>query len=301
MTQTVILTQPVRVAGSVLDAGTTQALADDIAADLVARGFATPVGIPAWQFPAQNVPLSIARSNIPFIIMPGDGGANGCSFSGTAGAFTLSAAIIANIGTTLAGCYAYFSASFGGSTLPSGWYWTEFSSDTAGIVYANTYTSGTPRRPSTKTPISVNLTGRITATTNEVIGPTGFTLSGNDLGKNGSLSVILATAGSTGGTKTYRVKIESTNVVVTSTSTSPVGESKHIVVCQDSTTAKNIGRVSASGTPVGIGLFGTSYSAAQQVSIDTSISQTVSVSLTANTSISGTILTYFSIAATYGE
>jgi len=60
MTQTVILTQPVRVAGSVLAAGTTQTLALDIAADLIARGFASPV----WQFPnvvnvtAQNDPAT---------------------------------------------------------------------------------------------------------------------------------------------------------------------------------------------------------------------------------------------------
>jgi len=49
MTQSVILTQPVRVGGSVLAAGTTQTLSDDIAADLVARGFATPVGAPSWE------------------------------------------------------------------------------------------------------------------------------------------------------------------------------------------------------------------------------------------------------------
>jgi hypothetical protein len=49
MTQTVVLTQPVRVGGSVLAAGTTQAFARDVAADLVARGSAIPVGIPGWQ------------------------------------------------------------------------------------------------------------------------------------------------------------------------------------------------------------------------------------------------------------
>jgi len=68
MTQTVILTQPVRVAGSVLDAGTTQMLARDIAADLVQRGFATPVGTPVWQslrqqnVTAQTDPVSGAFS-----------------------------------------------------------------------------------------------------------------------------------------------------------------------------------------------------------------------------------------------
>lgn len=63
MTQSVVLTQPVRVGGSVLAAGTTQTLAREIAADLVARGFATPVGVPAWQstallVSAQSNPIS---------------------------------------------------------------------------------------------------------------------------------------------------------------------------------------------------------------------------------------------------
>jgi len=45
MTQTVTITQATRG----FAAGTAQTLSDDIAADLVSRGFATPFGIPAWQ------------------------------------------------------------------------------------------------------------------------------------------------------------------------------------------------------------------------------------------------------------
>jgi len=48
MTQTVVLTQPVRVAGSVLAAGTKQTLSTDIAADLIARGFAREVASTAY-------------------------------------------------------------------------------------------------------------------------------------------------------------------------------------------------------------------------------------------------------------
>jgi len=214
MTQTVLLTQPVHVSGAVLDAGTTQTLARDIAADLVARGSAIAVGIPAWQSPAQGLPILIANSTIPFLIMPGDGASSGCSFSGAAGAFTLSAAITTNVYTTLAGCYAYFSASFGGASLPAGWYWTEFSSDTAGIVYAETYSSGIPRRPATKTPISTNLTGRITATTNEVTGPNGFLLPGGALGKNGTLQILFRCAGSGTGNKTARARFDDVSTTV---------------------------------------------------------------------------------------
>jgi len=65
MTQSVILTQPVRVGGSVLAAGTTQTLARDVAADLVARGCATPVGTPLWQFPVADRTFSKKRTMYP--------------------------------------------------------------------------------------------------------------------------------------------------------------------------------------------------------------------------------------------
>jgi hypothetical protein len=247
--------------------------------------------------PGQSV---IAQSNIPFLIMPGDGGANGCSFSGTAGAFTLSAAILANIGTSLARCFAYFSANFGGSTLPAGWYWTEFSSDTAGIVYANTYTSGTPRRPATKTPISVNLTGRITATTNEVVGPTGFTLSSLALGKNGFLDFTLSCAGSTAGSKTFKVSIGATAVLTTGSQGSPVVESTHRMVCVDSTTEKLCGRSSLT-TNSGFGVAGTSYSSASKVSIDTGLDTTLSIAMQQSTNLAAPVLLNACVQSTYGE
>lgn len=304
MTQTVILTQPVRFGGSVLDAGTTQALADDIAADLVARGFATSVGTPVWQSSAKADTNIIAQSSVPFVIMPGDGGANGCSFSGAAGAFTLSAAIISNAGTVLAGCYAYFSANFGGSTLPAGWYWTEFSSDTAGTVYANTYTSGTPRRPPTNTPITVNLTGRITATTNEVTGPNAFLLPANSLGKNGTLEVYLRNIGSTAGTKTYRLRgmdASTTQLVVGGASASPVAESLSYVTCANSHTTKFTGRLASSGNP-GVGE-GTSTLVFGYVvtTFDTAVDQRLSFTLQQSTNVATPILASAIVKSQYGD
>jgi hypothetical protein len=248
---------------------------------------------------ALSVPKVIAQSNIPFLIMPGDGGANGCSFSGSAGAFTLSAAILANIGTALAGCYAYFSANFGGSTLPAGWYWTEFSSDTAGIVYAETYTSGTPRRPASPTPISVNLTGRITATTNEIVGPSGFILLGNALGKNGTLQTLFSMAASTSGTHSYRGKIDTTVFLMAGNSTSPVAELLYSMSCCDSNTRKICSR-NASNANGGVGLSSATAVAASSISVDTSIDQNISFSLQQSTSVAGAILMRALVTATYG-
>lgn len=249
--------------------------------------------------PGTNV---IAVSNIPFLIMPGDGAANGCQFTGTNGAFTLSAAIVTDIYVSLGGCYAYFSASFGGSSLPAGWYWTEFSSDTAGIVYAETYPagSGKPRRPETKTPIIPNLSGWVTGSTSEIVGPSGFILPANALGNNGSLQVFFGQAGSATGTKRYRAKIDTTNIVTSGSSTSPVGDSLHTISCLDSPTEKVCGRTSTT-VSTGINVFGTIYSTTNRVSVNTAINQQMSISLQQSTNVATPVLLRAYAIATYGE
>lgn len=263
-------------------------------------------GVPelGFEFGGSKVPLIMSRTivqcGVPLVIMPGDGSANGCQFTGTNGAFTLSAAINANIGPSLAGCYAYFSANFGGSSLPAGWYWTEFSSDTAGIVYANTYTSGKVSRPVTKTPITPNLSGWVTGTTSEVVGPTGFVLPGTALGKNGVLSVYLRQAGSTSGNKTFRSWIGSTTATVTGSTNGPTAETLQYVSCIDSFTSKFVGRVASNGTG-GVGSLSGGYGAAQIISVDTSVDNTVSVSLQGSTNLAAPVLTTAILTATYGE
>lgn len=247
----------------------------------------------------------IAQTNIPFLIMPGDGSANGCQFTGTAGgAFTLTAAILANIGVSLAGCYAYFSANFGGSSLPAGWYWTEFSSDTAGIVYANTYTSGKVKRPVTKTAITPNLSGWVTGTTAEITGPTGFILPGTALGKNGRLEVYKRLLGSTSGTKSYRVRggdVSTTQLVLLGSVTSPVMESLSTVSCVDSHTVKFTGRNATSGNG-GVGESTNVVSASYiTTTFDTSIDQVLNVTLQQSTNVSTPVLMGCTITATYGE
>ena len=276
---------------------------DDEVFSLWQSGFASVDGAPGSFIDAPAIRQQlIAISPIPFLIMPGDGAANGCQFTGTNGAFTLSAAIIANIGTSIAGCYAYFPASFGGSSLPAGWYWTEFSSDTTGIVYAETYASGSgqPGRPATKTPITPNLSGWLTASASEVVGPSGFKLPDDALGNNGNLQVFIGQAGSTAGSKTYRAKIGTTNVVVTGTTTSPVGESLHTITCVDSPTEKICGRASTFG-PTGVASFATTYVTASSVSVNTAVQQQFSISMQPSTNVAAPVLLRAYAIATYGE
>lgn len=274
---------------------------DDEVFSLWQSGFASVDGAPGAFLPATQIQQQvIAVGNIPFLIMPGDGAANGCQFTGTNGTFTLSAAIIANIGASLAGCYAYFSAGFGGSSLPAGWYWTEFSSDTAGIVYAENYTSGKASRPATKTAITPNLSGWVTGTTSEVVGPTGFVLPGSALGKSGFFELFLGQAGSTTGTKSYRMQLDGTSVFQNGLTSSPVGDSLHTATCTDSVSEKQLGRASANSNG-SLGTVTTGFSTANRVSIDTSIDRTVSLSLQQSTNVSTPVLMRFILKATYGE
>ena len=256
-------------------------------------------GVPelGFEFGGSKVPLvmsrTIAQCNIPFLIMPGDGAANGCQFTGTNGAFTLSAAIIANIGTSLAWCYAYFSANFGGSSLPAGWYWTEFSSDTAGIVYAENYTSGKAIRPATETAITTNLSGWVTATTIEVVGPSGFVLPGGALGKNGYVEFFLGCAGSAAGTKTFIAKAGGVSAVINSLTSSPTSNTLGSMACMDSMTAKMAGRTIASSS--------SSFATTTTFSLDTSVDQEISFSLQQSTNVATPVLLRAYAVATYGE
>lgn len=246
----------------------------------------------------QKLPTIIAQSNIPLLIMPGDGAANGCQFTGSGGAFTLSAAIIANIGTSLAGCYAYFSAGFGGSSLPSGWYWTEFSSDTAGIVYAETYTTGNVKRPATKTAITPNLSGWVTGSTSEITAIDGLILPSP--GKNGHVSTYLRYAGSTSGTKSFRISINGSTANITGASGSPGAEALMFMNCMDSHTEKMVGN-NNNNSITGIASARTTYSSTHKVSIDTSNSTNMAVTLQGSTSTCAPVLLNAIITSTYGE
>jgi hypothetical protein len=274
---------------------------DDEVFSLWQTGFATVNGAPGAFLPATEIRQQvIAQCNIPFLIMPGDGAANGCQFTGTNGAFTLSAAIIANIGTSLAGCYAYFSAGFGGSSLPAGWYWTEFSSDTAGIVYAETYTSGKVRRPATKTAIAPNLSGWVTGTTNEITGVDGLILPAGTLGKNGNIKTFHRQGGSVTGNKNVSFYLGGVGLARGGSSGSPMVDMANTMFCLDSHTSKHTGRLTNNAV-TGITVASASMTNGNVISIDTSVDQLISCGLQSSTNVGGGTLLQFEIIATYGE
>jgi len=239
----------------------------------------------------------IASIGTPFVILPGDGAAVGMFFTNSAGAFTLSAAILTNVWNVLKGCWCYLPANFGGKTYPAGWYWAVFSSDTAGILYNNTYSSGVPVRPSVLTPFSDNLSGWLTQTLAEITGPTGFTLHGGSMGPSGNVKIHARGSGNTTSTKSFRHYLGSTAIFITQPTTSPSYEFLVVTANQGSESLQSNARVSA---VTGVGLNSATCSAAESSSIDTSVNQTYSVSLQISTTSACAILLHADVSVTYG-
>lgn len=151
---------------------------------------------------------TLYQSGIPFWIPPGDAGANGLSFTGTRGVFTLSAeAPIASAFNVLAsGCYVYLPAGAGGLAT-GGWYWCVPIDGTNGEVFADVY-SGTGKPAFVASPTALpNLSaGRITQVTSEIFGPS-FTMPGGSSGPNGVTSFLLKwLTSSTAGNKAIRCR-----------------------------------------------------------------------------------------------
>ena len=202
--------------GLPLISGSVVTVDRDYAVSLVYSGFASWVN-PADAYDGEtnlrkpSETYVLYQSGIPFWIPPGDGGANGLSFTGTRGVFTLSAAApFAGLGTTvLAECYAYIPA--GGGGLAGGLYWCQMSDDTNGEIFADTYTpgQGTPLYIASPTQLSNCSAGRITQTS-ATITVASFIMPGGCMGPNGimrSLTKWMSTNST--GIKTVKVVISS--------------------------------------------------------------------------------------------
>jgi hypothetical protein len=250
-----------------------------------------------WVAALGGVANQIAAIGVPFCILPGDGSTTGLQFTGSAGDFTLSAAILTNVWNLLKGCWCYMPANFGGRTYPAGWYWAVFSSDTAGVLYADTYVSGRPTRDFSPTSFPVNLSGWLTQTTSEVTGPTGFTLRGGSMGPSGSLKSYLRLLGSTTGTKTFREYIGSTVIGYTAPTTFP--DVEQITSCRNQgvETLQTNSRAAAS---TGVGVAGATVSGTEYTSVDTSADQNLSISLQLSANTACAILLHADVSVTYG-
>ena len=168
-----------------------------------------------------GIPRVLWQSGMPLVLPGGDGGANGLSFTGTRGLFTLSAAILSGVSAMLGDCYLYLPAGAGGLES-SGWRWAQFSSDTAGEVFQETFTpapGAVPPWVSSPTQQPDLTAGRITQSTSEITAAS-FTLPGGSMGPNGIIRWLTKQVGnSSANVKGFRLRGNGTQISYAATTT----------------------------------------------------------------------------------
>lgn len=193
---TILLSQAVRQAGSILAAGSTQTLEASLEADLVSRKMATYLSDPAAVLNGVpvtatktltggielsaggelvlNTKMIVLSSGLPFV-MPSNG-----TINNTTGSVTVTTAFDYVIGPS----YTYFPAAALFAASPAGWYYTNWTSATIGTVYADTYTNGSPVIPSSPAQLTTVAGPYTQATVFDAIGPN-MVVPGGFMGKNG--------------------------------------------------------------------------------------------------------------------
>ena len=286
--------------GRPLLVGQTYTSSDDEIKSLWQAGFCSVTDVPTiFEAPSYPYPQQIAAIGTPFAILPGDGSTTGLQFTGSAGAFTLSAAILTNAWNALKGCWCYMPSGFGRTAYPAGWYWAVFSSDTAGILYNNVYTSGVPARHASPTAFVENLSGWLTQTTSEVTGPTGFTLRGGLMGKSGALKAHLRGIGNATANKYYKLYLGSTLVQYLQPVTTSPNWEMLVSTCNQGSESLQIN--SRQTIPTGVGAAGTVMVGSESTSVDTSIDQNLSISMQISTTAACAILLHADASVTYGD
>jgi hypothetical protein len=124
---------------------------------------------------AATVARKFASCAIPFILLP-------TGTMGNNGALTVGTSLV----NTYANAFVYLPAGAISTGSAAGWYFAQFSSATVGIIYNNTYVSGTPAIPGTPTAFATTGPGAYTGNVSAIIGPS-LTLPGGSIGPNGTL------------------------------------------------------------------------------------------------------------------
>ena len=285
--------------GRPLLVGQSYTSSDDEIKSLWQAGFCSVTDAPTiFEAPTYPSPQQIAAIGVPFCILPGDGSTTGLQFTGSAGAFTLSAAILTNAWNALKGCWCYMPSGFGRSGYAAGWYWAVFSSDTAGVLYSDMYVSGRPVRDFSPTAFPVNLNGWLTQTTAEVTGPTGFTLRGGSMGPNGCLKSHFRPSGNLTGTKTFKGYLGSS---VFSSIAPTVNPTTEIITSFCNQGVANAQLVSGINSNTGVGVNSNVFTTSSYAVIDTTTDKNISYTLQLSVNTACAMLLHADVTVTYGE
>jgi len=132
-------------------------------------GFIDPAG-------TETIIPKVFGSAIPFIMV-----ASG-NITSTTGNITTGTAHDYVVGPS----YVYFPANALNATSPAGWYYTNWTAATLGVVYADTYTNGVPSIPANPQPLTTVIGAYTQVTGFDAVGPN-YTIPGGSLGPNGTV------------------------------------------------------------------------------------------------------------------
>lgn len=247
--------------------------------------FFTAVQVSANQYAFQNPlvsgPVTLYQSAIPFIFL------SSWSFAAN-GALTVNA-----LNTTYPNAFVYFPADAIASGVPAGWYYTTFSSTTAGTVFNNRYTSGKPTIPSSPTAFVTSAGAVVAQVTTAVTGPT-FTVPGGSIGPNGLLEVrALWLCNNSVNTKASAITLGTSQIATLSTTGSNIASEISNILQNAGSQSRQILRAGQLNSLTGAPSYGVA---------DTSIDSTFSMTFTLGTAATGdyTILQRMHVNQQYG-
>lgn len=147
-----------------------------------------------------NIARVLGQSTLPMIFCSsGSMGNNGAITGLTA------------LPTTYTAAYIYMEAGWISSGSAAGWYYYVASSSTAGTVYNNTYTSGTPLKPASPTAFSTTGPGTFTRTTGVDVASYQYSVAANQMGTTDRIEVTgCVTVPNNSNSKLVKLKMDST-------------------------------------------------------------------------------------------
>lgn len=220
----------------------------------------------------------LSKSGIPLISL------GSCTLS-AAGALSACTALP----TTYANAYCFLPANAAATSIAAGWFFCQFSSTTAGTVFLNTYTSGTPTIPSTTTAVTTG--SSFTGDTGEEFGIT-ITLPANALGANGAFRISAQSAfTNSGGNKNpkWRYSGNSGTVLTAGNFTTHISMEQQIVVSNRGATGA---QVSSESNVTNSGALNNTLA---YPAVDTTASSTIVYSGTRNTATDNLVLESYAI------
>lgn len=242
------------------------------------------VAITGGSITGTNAPYMLSKSAIPFIhVSSGSIGNNGALTGITALPLTYSG-----------GAYVYYPANSIAAGVGAGWYWTVFSSTTAGTIYNSTYTSGTPAN-GTLTAFATTGPGAFTGDTTERAGPT-ITLPANAMGPSGQIRVLTTwQVTNNANNKPSRVRFGgAAGTAYLSQNFASVQTAAH------ETYIANRGASLQIGPPNLTAAFGTATTGLATSTVDTTASTTIVLSVGKATATDNQVLEQYAIQVAYG-